>query len=111
MTQIRNIYQVHDPELNQILQDIANRLDILEGLRPDLDAGYYNIDANKNLNTDNPVSNYQTIVSGIQISANKLLITDGLLEIDNGTLKVIAGSSAGSIEVYDSNNVKIHSME
>jgi hypothetical protein len=110
MTQIRNIYQVHDPELNQVLQDIANRLDILEGLRPDLDAGFVNLNTDKEISTGDPTSGYQTIVAGVEIADNSIKITDGDLILDNSNLNVIVGASGNLIEVYDADNQLIHKM-
>lgn len=52
MTQTRETYQVPgDPQLNYVLQRIADRLDRIEGLRPDLDAGLVTLGADKSWST------------------------------------------------------------
>lgn len=109
--QCRNVYNCPDQNLNRILQDIANRLDILEGLRPDLLAGYVQLSDLKKINTSDLTEDFQAIVDGITITDNEITINTGDLILTNSTIKLTIGASYGSIEIYDANNVLIHKME
>lgn len=87
MAQTRNIYNTGNAELDRILTDIAARLDVLEGLRPDLAAGYVEIDEEKNVETSSPTMGFQEIVEGVSITDNSIEVTEGTIEIidENGT--------------------------
>lgn len=52
MTESRERYFTgNNPQLDSILARIADRLDILEGLRPDLSSGLYKLESNKAITT------------------------------------------------------------
>ena len=48
----RELYITDDALLNAILAKISNRLDVIEGLRPDLDSGVYLLEDGKVISTD-----------------------------------------------------------
>jgi hypothetical protein len=108
VTQTRNIYITGNAELDRILADLAARLDVLEGLRPDLSSGFIQIDADKELSTSDPMEGYQQLVDGVTIEANSIEVEDGEVELDNTTLKL---GAASSIKLYDPNGTLIHKME
>jgi hypothetical protein len=91
--QTRSIYNTGDSELDRILGDLAARLDVIEGLRPDLDPGFFEINASKDITTGNPVGGYQRVVNNVTIIDNTITVTEGL------------------IEIYDPNGTLIHKME
>jgi TctA family transporter len=84
-TQSRRIYQVGTPHLDMILSDIAARLDVIEGLRPDLSAGLLTLTAGKSVSTT--ADNFLEIVTGITLANNLLTLTESVFEIkdENGT--------------------------
>lgn len=110
-SQVRNIYHTHDQQLNRILQDIANRLDIIEGLRPDLDTGYYRLGSEKDIATTDLADDYQGLVSGVTITDNTILVNTGSIEVTNGIIKLTIGADNGAIEVYDADGNLIHKLE
>ena len=62
--QARECYITGNSQLDQYLARIADRLDIIEGLRPDLDPGFYKLEAGKTINTDATVDFTDIILSG-----------------------------------------------
>ena len=94
--QARRIYQTGDPNLDMILMDIAARLDVMEGLRPDLAAGYIKIESDKDIDTsdiDTELTEYQKTVTGISLTDNTMVLTES------------------TISVVDENGTTIHKME
>lgn len=86
MGQSRNVYITGDDNLDRILNDICARLDTIEGLRPDLSAGYYQLDADKVINTGDPIefdyvsiSNSGIIVSSTGAALTISITSDGIL--------------------------------
>lgn len=126
-TQSRRVYYTPDQELNRILQDIANRLDYIEGLRPDLDAGYYLLDDGKIVETtsnqataelflslmrDSLDALYYAIKTGIAIADNLITLTATDIAMTAGSLSITkTGSTNGDFQITDENGTVIHSME
>jgi len=69
-SQSRELYLTNDMALNNILSKIATRLDTIEGLLPDLDAGLYQLGSNKAISTAN--------ISG---ESNKIEVEDNAISL------------------------------
>lgn len=104
MVQSRNVYRTGQGELDRILDDIGSRLDVLEGLRPDLTAGYYNLDSDKIISTstisDAIGSAYVATVDEVTIDDTGILVSSA-----NGNSIVITGEY---IEIKDQNGEVTH---
>lgn len=98
MVQSRNIYITGNDELDRILNDISERLDTIEGLRPDLDAGYYTLDSDKEINTGDPLS-----IDDVTITRGSIIITSS-----SGNTITITGDSI-VIEDINGNSITIDS--
>jgi hypothetical protein len=124
--QTRNIYYTGNDILDRILESIASRLDIIEGLRPDQGSGFYTLEDGKIIITKRtdqladelltalePLLDliYYRIKAGIAINDLQIEVIGGNVEVENGIVKVTVGTDAGSIEVYDVNGDLIHKME
>jgi hypothetical protein len=117
--QTRNIYITGNAEIDRILNDMAARLDVLEGLRPDLASGFFQIDADKGISTTDIEAEFQPIVDGVSITDNLIalvasiitlsgvVISDQSIAVTSGVIK----NTSGSFEVYDSAGNLIHKME
>ena len=92
--QARECYITGNSQLDQYLARIADRLDIIEGLRPDLDPGFYKLEAGKIINTDDAVDFTNIILSG-----------NGYARSDTGCWYVGAGDDASFC--YDGTDAKI----
>lgn len=86
-TQSREIYQTGNPSLDIVLARIGARLDVIEGLRPDLDSGLLSLTESKTIGTADTAS-FQTVVTGVAISSSGVVITNTTLEVldENGEL-------------------------
>ena len=104
--QMREVYQTGNPQIDRILMQIANRLDIIEGLRPDISAGLLTLTSSKNINTTDP-DNFLQLADGVTLAANSITITNGTLTLIGSTLKL----EESTLEVYDSGDVVIHKIE
>lgn len=100
MVQSRNVYVTGDDNLDRILNDLSQRLDIIEGLRPDLDAGYYHLDNEKTIDTES-LNPYQSIDS-VTIGTESILVTSS-----DGNSVEITGKY---IEIKDENGAIIHKI-
>jgi hypothetical protein len=71
----KNIYITDNPTLNSILEQIAERLDRLEGLRPELSEGLMHLDGEKELTTTRDIDVDSITVLGTEIGLNQSLLT------------------------------------
>lgn len=87
--QSREVYNTGTPAVDRILNRIAERLDVLEGLRPDQD-GLIEIESDKDISTQ-AASQYLTGTSigtmGVQ-DADDVAITGGEIDLDEGFVKI-----------------------
>ena len=74
-TQIRSIYITGNADIDRHLADIAARLDVIEGLRPDLSTGYYQLQDGKLINTADLDAVYQALVDQVTIGTGTITIT------------------------------------
>jgi hypothetical protein len=117
--QTRNIYITGNAEIDRILNDMAARLDVLEGLRPDLSSGYVKIDADKGVTTSDIEADFQPIVDGVSITDNLIALTSSTITlsgvvISDQSIAVTSGvikNNRGRFEVYDPAGTLIHKME
>lgn len=114
MVQSRIVYVTGDDEIDRILNDISQRLDTVEGLRPDLDAGYYTLDSEKEINTGDPLD-----IDDVSITRGTIVITSSTgntitITGDSITILDVAGNSivldSEVITFYDINNALVHKI-
>jgi len=74
-TQIRKIYITGDADIDRHLSDIAARLDVIEGLRPDLSTGYYQLQNGKLIQTTDLDAVYQALDDQVIIGDGSITIT------------------------------------
>lgn len=96
MVQSRNVYVTGDDELDRILNDISQRLDTIEGLRPDLDAGYYTLDSDKDIGTGDPID-----IDDVSITRGSIIITstDGNTATITGNSIIFLDTAGNSITI------------
>lgn len=99
MVQSRNVYITGDENLDRILNDLSERLDTIEGLRPDLDPGYYHLDSAKDIDTDE-LSTYAT--DSVTIGASSITITSS----DGNSIEI----TGKYIEIKDEDGEIIHKI-
>lgn len=114
MVQSRIVYVTGDDEIDRILNDISQRLDTIEGLRPDLDAGYYALDSDKAISTGDPID-----IDDVSITRGSIIITSTsgntiTITGDSITILDVAGNSivldSEVITFYDINNALVHKI-
>jgi len=77
--QVGRIYQTGDVRFDIILRSIADRLDAIEGIRPELDPGFFYLGSSKNIDTRNISYAWNTV----KVSANyTVLDTDEYLHLE-----------------------------
>ena len=98
----REIYLTGDVALDFILQRLSDRVDILEGLRPDLEIGYFQLEERKAIATDTTVS------SMASQSSDAVTITGGTIDgvPIGGTTPAAIGVT--KLTITDSNSTVIH---
>jgi len=102
MTESRERYYTGNPQLDSILSRIAERLDLIEGVRPDLSAGLYALTSDYEIKTVSNISNEIIFDNdGLKIydtdGTHTLTISPGSNLGANRVLTVTTGDSARTI--------------
>lgn len=100
--QTKERYFTGDAKLDFILQRLSDRLDILEGLRPDLDAGYLELESDKDITTGSLDPVTMTFANaGLRIldtdASHDLIISPGSNLSADRTLTITTGDSSRTI--------------
>lgn len=96
--QSRELYITGNPVIDRILDAIAERLDVLEGLRPDLSTGFYSLGSDKTLDTTEDLSNFKTSL-GLGTMADQ---NSNAVDITGGEIQDVL------IQITDFDNEVIH---
>ena len=109
MVETKRVYITGDPNFDMIFQNLADRIDILEGLRPDLSAGLMEIEDDKDITTRTAGDMASQNSDSVEITGGSLtgVTISGNVSADNTEFDAI---SVNKITITDDNDEIIHQL-